>query len=216
MAKVIASLFALISFICLACNSNSQQKSKPSTTLNTTALKRVDKKKLHQVAKQAKFYCKAKNLNTSYCYIIDLSLHSGIKRFFVWDFKKDTITQSFMVSHGCYKNAWGKDYSKEKAIVSNENDSHCSSIGKYIIGERGVSQWGIKVKYNLYGQDSSNSNAFKRQIVLHSWDDVTNQETFPNGTVEGWGCPAVSNSTMQVLDKQLRSAKSKVLLYVVD
>ncbi len=212
----VAVVVTVICFITACKNKQQQYINTHIQQQQSFPLKRVEPKKLNRLAINAKKYCKANHLNTNFFYLVDLSLHSGVKRFFVWDFTKDTITNSYMVSHGCYKNSWGRDYSKEKAMVSNDIDSHCSAIGKYIIANRGVSQWGIKVKYNLYGLDSTNSNAFKRQIVLHSWDAVTDKEVFPNGTVEGWGCPALSNNALKTIDEQLKKSSQKVLLWMVN
>lgn len=161
--------------------------------------------------KEAKAYCKKYNLNQSKFILIDLDLHSGLKRFFVYDFKKENITKSYMVSHGCGDHMWSWTSSKEKAPISNEPDSHCSSIGKYVISSRGVSQWGIKVNYLLIGKDKTNSNAVKRAIVLHSWE----KKVYPKGTPEGWGCPAVSNESMKEIDVLLKENKN-MLMWVIN
>lgn len=165
--------------------------------------------------KEAKSYCKKNNLNQSKFILIDLDLHSGLKRFFVYDLKKETLSKSYMVSHGCGDNMWSWTSSKEKAPISNEPDSHCSSIGKYVIGSRGVSQWGIKVNYVLIGKEKTNSNAIKRAIVLHSWEKISSEEVYPKGTPEGWGCPAVSNESMKEIDVILKANK-KMLLWVIN
>ncbi|KAF2337435.1 peptidase [Flavobacterium ginsenosidimutans] len=164
--------------------------------------------------KQAERYCKKNNLNQNKFILIDLGLHSGYKRFFVYDFKKKTVSKSYMVSHGCGDNQWGRTSSKEKPQISNEFDSHCSSVGKYVVLDRGVSQWGIKVNYVLLGKDKTNSNARNRAIVLHSWDAISDNEVYPEGTPEGWGCPAVSNESMKEIDELLKTNK-KVLLWIV-
>jgi len=110
---------------------------------------------------------------------------------------------------------WSFDLSKTNAKISNEKDSHCSSTGKYIVGKRGISQWGIKINYLLHGMDSSNSNALKRNIVLHSWDAISEEEMFPNGTPEGWGCPAVSNTSLKRISAIIDFSKKPVLLWVI-
>jgi hypothetical protein len=163
---------------------------------------------------EAKAYCKQNNLNQNNFMLIDLAMHSGRKRFFVYDLKKDTIQNSYIVSHGCGDNMWSMTASKENAPISNQPDSHCSSIGKYVIGLRGGSQWGIKVNYVLIGKDKTNSNAVKRAIVLHSWDKISTNEVFPQGTPEGWGCPAVSNESMKEIDALLKS-NPKMLLWII-
>jgi len=165
--------------------------------------------------KEALEYCKSRKLNTSIYFLIDLSVHSGIKRFYLCDFSKQKITDSYMVSHGCGSFFWSWDLSKNNANISNEKDSHCSSTGKYVIGKRGVSSWGIKINYLLHGMDSSNSNALKRNIVLHSWDAISDEEIFPDGTPEGWGCPAVSNESLKRISAIIDSSKKPVLLWVI-
>lgn len=164
--------------------------------------------------KEAKIYCKKNNLNQSKFILIDLDLHSGLKRFFVFDLKNKTKAKSYMVSHGCGNHVWSWTSSKENATVSNEPDSHCSSIGKYVISSRGVSQWGIKVNYLLIGKEKTNSNAVNRAIVLHSWEKIFSEEVYPKGTPEGWGCPAVSNESMKEIDSLLKANKN-MLLWII-
>lgn len=109
-----------------------------------------------------------------------------------------------------------RTFSKEDdAPISNEFDSHCSSIGKYVVLDRGVSQWGIKVNYILQGKDKTNSNAKNRAIVLHSWEAVSEDEAYPQGTPEGWDCPAVSNESMKEIDEMLKQNK-KVLIWIIN
>ena len=219
MKKVIyvISLFIIVS----SCNRRDTSEivdSKNKITLDSISklefkreTKNIDYKVYFQEAEQ---YCKKNHLNPNKFILIDLGLHSGLKRFFIYDFKKKKVVKSFMVSHGCGNNVWGQTYTKENAPVSNESDSHCSSIGKYIVLKRGISQWGIKVNYLLQGKDKTNSNAINRAIVIHSWDEVPNNEVYPEGTPEGWGCPAVSNKSMEEIDVVLKENK-KVLLWII-
>ena len=102
---------------------------------------------------------------------------------------------------------------KTKPEFSNVPDSHCSSLGKYLVAERGWSGWGIHVNYKLDGLETTNSNARKRVIVLHSWDAISDEEVFPRGTPEGWGCPSVSNNTMRRLDAKLKENK-RVIMWI--
>lgn len=169
---------------------------------------------IHEKAKEAETFCKTKGLNTSYCILIDYSIHSGKKRLYVYDFQNDSILMTGMVSHGCGTAPWGMDATRSKPVFSNEHESHCSSLGKYKVGKRGYSSWGIHVNYKLYGLESSNSNAYDRVIVLHSWDDIPHNEVYPAGTPEGWGCPAVSNELMKYLDELLKEKKKDVLLWI--
>src|SRR5262245_55970820 len=88
----------------------------------------VDLSALRAKAKMAKQYAEKKNLDTNFYFLIDLKRHSGLKRFYIWDFNRDTILNNLMVSHGCGDNPWGSDFSKELAPISNIDGSHASSI----------------------------------------------------------------------------------------
>ncbi|OOQ60509.1 murein L,D-transpeptidase catalytic domain-containing protein [Mucilaginibacter pedocola] len=165
-------------------------------------------------AKQALAFAKKRGYNTRYCILIDMSLPSGVKRFMVWDQKGGKIQTSGLVSHGCGRSPWAGEWSKDTPAFSNADGSHCTALGKYRVDGRGYSAWGINVKYFLTGLESTNSNAYARQIVFHSWEKVSETEVYPNGTPEGWGCPAVSNQTMRTVDALLKKQKKKMLMWV--
>lgn len=205
--RIFKTLLLLITTPIIGCNSSSTENTepeRPSINLEATKAK----------AKEALQFCKTKDFNTSFCILIDMSLHSGVKRLMIWDFERDTITNSFLVAHGCGNSPWNEDKSKESPVFSNTDDSHCSSLGKYKIGERGYSQWGVNVKYVLHGLESSNSNAQRRAIVFHSWEAISDNEIYPNGTPEGWGCPAISNNSFRMIDPLLRSSDKPVLMWI--
>lgn len=187
-----------------------------NTSTDTKSTSNSTEDKTHQKAKEAKTFVAAKNMSTDIAVLIDMGIHSGLERFFIYDLKNEQIVEKAMVSHGCCDQPWGEDYSKENPIFSNVPDSHCSSLGKFKIGKRGWSNWGIHVKYLMHGLEASNSNALDRIIVLHSWEMVSDEEIYPNGTPEGWGCPAVSNSFMRTLDMYLQSANQPVLMWIYE
>lgn len=216
-------IFVVLSLILLlSCNKNkdvSQENLSDALNTSKTISKVKPRNEIKEIDyslyyKEAQQYCKKNNLNQEIFFLIDLGMHSGLKRFFIYDFKKNRVLKSFTVSHGCGDNKWGATVSKENAPISNEFDSHCSSTGKFVIMDRGVSEWGIKVNYILQGKEKSNSNAKNRAIVLHSWEAVSNNETYPEGTPEGWGCPAVSNESMKEIDALLKQNK-KVLMWII-
>ncbi len=177
---------------------------KPVVNISSTRLK----------AAEALQYCQAKGFNTSFCILVDMSLHSGVSRFFVWNFSKDTLLYSFPVGHGCCDNPWSGDYSKNNPSFSNKDGSHCSSLGKYQIGERGYSEWGVNVKYLLHGLEATNNNALQRQIVFHSWEAVADNDVYPDGTPEGWGCPTLSNNNFILVDSMIRKTDKPVLFWI--
>lgn len=168
---------------------------------------------LEERALQAKTFCTKEGMNQNYAILIDMSIHSGKKRLFVWDFNQNKMIKKGMCSHGSGPKSWSNDDSKINPRFSNVVNSHYSSLGKYKIGKRGWSNFGIHVNYKLHGLDSSNSNAYKRIIVLHSWNIMPHEEVYPKGAPESWGCPAVSNTFMHELDSLLRPEKD-VLLWI--
>jgi hypothetical protein len=209
--KYYLSLFWICSLLLSACNSNNNLSWFGSA--KTAEKPIVDSVKLHSKAQEALKFCEKNKYNQDFCILIDMSLHSGVNRFFIWNFKTQQIEKEMLVSHGCCDNAWTDDDSRENPTFSNVDGSHCSSLGKYLIGERGVSQFGVNIKYLLHGLEESNKNALKRAIVFHSWELVPNEELFPKGTPEGWGCPAISDANFLELDKKLKGTE-KVLMWM--
>ena len=136
----------------------------------------LDTLKTREKARQALQFCKQKGYNTRYCILIDMSLHSGVKRFVLWDFTKNTIILSGMVSHGCGSNAWSAAYSRDKPTFSNADGSHCTALGKYRIDGRAYSQWGIHVKYYLTGLDKTNCYAIS-QSCEHGCGRIYSRES---------------------------------------
>jgi L,D-transpeptidase catalytic domain len=129
-------------------------------------------KRLQGFAAKANSFCKTKGYNIEVCLLIDMSLPSGKNRFFEFDMKNDSIISTGLVAHGsCNKNFLANPK------FSNETGCGCTALGKYKVGYKYKGRFGNA--YKLYGLDSSNSNAFKRNIVLHSYYMVPDKETFP-------------------------------------
>lgn len=175
---------------------------------------KLDLEKTKGKAEEALAFCKSENLSTDFCILIDMSLHSGIKRFLVWDFSKNEITEKYLVGHGCGSNSWSNDESKDNPTFSNEDGSHLSSLGKYRLEGRGYSDWGIHVKYLMHGLEETNSNAISRFIVFHSWELMSDEETFPKGSPEGWGCPTISNNAMREMDPKIKNTEKPILMWI--
>ncbi len=169
--------------------------------------------KINQKAKEAKAFCKKHKMNINFCFLMDVSAHSGKNRFYIYNFKTNTISHSGLVCHGV-----GKNSTQQKPVYSNVVGSNCTSLGKYKIGKRSYSNWGINIHYKMHGLESSNSNAFKRHVVLHSYDYVSETEIYPLHLTMGWsqGCPVVANNLMKEIDKLLKASSKPTLIWIFE
>lgn len=209
--------FIAVIFLLCSCQQETR-KDKPVLIENHKPL--VEKKpeadhtKTKQKGEEALKFCQSNQLNTDFCILIDMSLHSGVKRFFVWNFKNNTLSKQYLVGHGCGSQPWSMDGSKDAPEFSNEDGSHLSSLGKYKLEGRGYSEWGIHVKYLMHGLEKTNSNALKRFIVFHSWNLMSDEEVFPKGSPEGWGCPTISNNAMNEIDPVIQKSTKPILMWI--
>ncbi len=171
----------------------------------------ADLPRLQSKVDSAFIYCKKQGFDTTFCILIDMKIHSGKNRLFVWDFAKKEIMHSGLCCHG-----FGGKSTGEKPEFSNVVGSNCTSLGKYKIGIRSYSKWGINIHYKLHGLESTNNNAFKRIVVLHSYTPVPSTETYPFHLPVGFsaGCPVINNELMKTLDGLLRDKKKPVLLWI--
>lgn len=170
--------------------------------------------KIKSKADSALLYAKTKGFDLDHAFLVDFSIHSGKNRFFIWDFKKDTIIHSSLCAHGMGNEHNRSTYTKIK--FSNVEGSYCSSLGKYKTGKRSYSNWGINIHYKLHGLEATNNNAFQRIVVLHSYELVPNRETYPNHLPLGYsqGCPVINNVVMKEIDIMLQKKEKSVLLWI--
>jgi hypothetical protein len=189
-------------FLFLSCNENAK---------NTKTNKEYEK--FHE---EAFAFVQSKNMNTTVYYLLDFSVHSGKNRFFIYDFNAKKNIDSAIVTHGSC-DVFSENESKyEKAVFSNQENSHCSSKGKYKVGARAKSSWGIGVKYWIHGLESTNNNAAKRVVVLHSWSAISDTEIYPKYSPLSWGCPAVSDEFMSKIDQELQANQKPTLLWIIE
>lgn len=163
--------------------------------------------------KEAKAFIKENKFDETHAVFIDFSEHSGKNRFFVWNFLEEKIEIESLVAHG-YGNK-GFESTNQNIVFSNTPNSFTSSLGKYKIGIRAPSQWGINIHYKLHGLEESNSNAYSRYIVLHSFGRIPESEIFPSYLPLGYsqGCPVIDDETMRKMDKLLQTKTKPVLLW---
>ena len=152
-------------------------------------------------------------MNEEFAVFIDMSLHSGKKRMFVYDLRQNELMLDGLVTHGSCSGLPEDERKQKQPQFNNVPNSHCSSLGKYAIAQRAKSGWGIRIKYWIDGLEKSNDNARRRVVVLHSWGAIGDKEVYPESIAESWGCPAVSNRVMVSLDKMLFDKDKDVLLW---
>jgi competence protein ComGC len=149
---------------------------------------------IQQKALQLKKYCQANHYATTIAFILDMKQHSGKKRFYVYDFVKDTIVGAGLVAHGsCNK------YYLSDAKFNNTVGCGCSAYGKYKVGYAYAGRFGKA--YKLYGLDKTNNNAFDRNIVLHAYDCVPDEATYPQPICNSLGCTMVSYHFLYTLSQ---------------
>jgi len=181
---------------------NSVHSEKEYTSENAT----IKKLKLKSV--EAISFLKKNEYNQSVCFFIDMTLPSGQNRFFVYDIVKDTIQNSGLVTHGRCNQMWleGRRY-------SNEPGCGCSSLGKYKVGYSYHGTFGLA--YKLYGLEKTNSNAFKRFVVLHSHECVPENEV-QDEICQSDGCPTVSPQFLQQLKPVINQSSKPILLWIFE
>lgn len=181
------------------------------TSVDASAQSAVFQKKLKLKVDSAKAYIESKGMNAEFCFLVDMSVHSGRNRFFVWDFKRDTVVYSGLCAHG-----YGLSSTETRPVFSNVEGSYCTSLGKYKTGIRSYSKWGIHIHYKLHGLEKTNNKAFVRTVVLHSYDPVEESEVYPDHLPLGWsqGCPVISNKVMRKIDDLLKNRSKSTLLWI--
>lgn len=152
-------------------------------------------------------YCCERGYNDRFVLLWDLSLHSGRRRFVVWNVAEDRAEHCFVASHG--SGSAKRHVRSAYAECSNEDGSHLSSEGRALVAERYEGRYGVA--YRLDGLDETNSALRERCVVLHGWRYTTSFPIFPFPTVGSWGCPVLSQRAMKKLDKILQREKVVIL-----
>ncbi len=165
--------------------------------------------RLKSIGDEAKSFVSANGYNKSFCFLLDMRLGSGRNRFFVYDLVHDSIVMAGLVAHG----SCNTDFLMQ-AKFSNTPGCGCSAKGKYKVGYKYSGRFGTA--YKLYGLDTSNSNAFDRYIVLHSYYMVPDKETTPLPICNSLGCAMVSDNFIKKLAVKLDASKKPVLLWMFE
>lgn len=144
--------------------------------------------------------------NTRFIGIIDFSIQSINKRFFILNLKTGSV-ESMLVTHG-KKSETSPGWA---GAFSNEVGSEMSSLGFFITDiEPYYGKHGISLK--LDGVSETNKNARERLIVLHGADYATQWFVDLKGRLGlSQGCPAVGPDKIEGVIKKL---KGQGLLYI--
>ncbi|MEP7237642.1 MAG: murein L,D-transpeptidase catalytic domain-containing protein [Ferruginibacter sp.] len=155
----------------------------------------------------AKNYAIEHGYDASHCFLIDMRIPSGKNRFFVYNLEEDSVETAGLVTHGK-----GSENELGSLIFSNTPNSNCTSLGKYKIGRSYQGNFGLS--YKLMGLDKTNSKAFGRSVVLHSYCGVPKDEVYPNLICLSEGCPAVSPAFFTQLKTYMDESKEPILLWI--
>ncbi len=163
---------------------------------------------LRLYAYMLKKYAVAHHFDTAYAFIANMGMLSNRKRFFVINLKTMEVEQSGLVSHGR-----GPGMSIYDRNYSNDPDSKCTSLGRYKVSASYRGTFGLS--YRIMGLDSTNSNAQKRRIVLHSMHCIPDLESIMPACVSE-GCPAVSEHFFSSIRKLIDTRRKPMLLWIID
>ena len=161
-----------------------------------------------------KEYSNKHGLSENFAIVVDFEKPSGKHRFYVCDLNKQKIIASSLCAHGA-----GKRSTIFNPVFSNEVGSNCSSLGHYIItGRNKMSSTGLP-SFRLKGLDSSNSNAMKRGILIHSAKLVSYCRLgiypfyLPLDKRISSGCFAIDIDMMDIVGDLVDKEKKPILLY---
>jgi hypothetical protein len=145
--------------------------------------------------------------NKEIAFFIDMEIQSGKNRFFIYDLKTNKIIDEGLVAHG----SGSETGIPGKLKFSNVANSLSTSLGKYSIGKHYNGQFGKA--YKLYGLEETNSNAFRRSIVLHKFWAVPYEEQ-DKRICTSYGCPMVNETYFSRIEKIIDNSKTNIILSI--
>ena len=190
-----------------SCSIFVNKKSEPAAPARNETARPIYTSSFTTRASAVRSYAVAKDFSTTCCFLVDMSIHSGRKRFFVYDLERNMVIMSGLVSHGSCNETF-----LDQAKFSNMPGGNCTSQGKYKVGEKYRGQYGRS--YKLYGLESTNSNAYKRAIVLHSYSCIPDEEIYPRVACNSSGCAGVSPAFFDKLSSIIDRSKKPIVLWI--
>lgn len=129
---------------------------------------------------------------------VDYSMPINRKRFFVYDVQKQEIIYSTFVGHSAYSGRLRPN------DTSNTPDTRKTSTGLFKVGGQYVGRFGKSKK--LHGLSDTNSNAYKRAIIVHSMPGFEFEDLY------SWGCFTFFEEDLDTVFKYMK--KGSYLLVV--
>lgn len=133
--------------------------------------------------------------NQRYIGVVDFSLHSSKRRFWIIDLQTGA-ERAMRVAHGAGSDPDGDGFATR---FSNVPNSKASSLGFYKTGDLCTGKHGRSMR--LLGLSSTNSNALSRAVVVHD-SDYVREANVRQG--RSFGCLAVANSEIAAVLSALR------------
>ena len=204
MKKFLVVIILLIA----ACGIYSIYNSESSLPKEVVTLDHSTQDKLAAHVKEVQlFITKNPKYNDAIAFFIDMKIHSGKNRFFIYDLKKNEVIDQGLVAHGS-----GSETGVQGELkFSNANNSLSTSLGKYSIGASYNGRFGKA--YKLYGLDTTNSNAFERNVVLHKYSKVPYEEQ-EDAICNSLGCPMVHEKFFERIENILDKSKKSIILEI--
>jgi hypothetical protein len=140
--------------------------------------------------------------NKRYVVVIDFSKHSSKARFFLFDLQAGTV-ERYHVAHAKRTDPKRTGYAQ---YFSNQGNTHESSLGAYQTMGTYYGHHGLQLRLN--GLESSDNNALRRGIVVHSANYVSERRSYAGLS---WGCPALDP---RVAPKVISRIKGGALLLI--
>lgn len=205
---IVVTLSIAVSFT-NCCQSNNTADSTPPTDISDRYRSVVNTEFINKARQH--------NADTRYLILVDYSIPSNDYRLFIWDTEQDNIVEKFWCAHG-----FGGGSTPETPVFSNTPGSNCSSLGWYLV-DRGV---GVSAHYGykyhaVDGLDRSNSNARRRQILIHPWWSVTQDYEMQIDRpmdLDGRcaGCFTTTIEGYETIDRYAKSCKKRILLCAIN
>lgn len=163
--------------------------------------------RINKSAEEIKSFLKKNSkYNPEVFFLLDMRIPSNKYRFFVYNAKKNQVVDSGLVAHGS-----GSETETDELKFSNTDGSLMTSLGKYYMGNSYNGTFGKA--YRMYGLDTTNSNAYTRNIVLHSHKKMPYEEQL-SPIVLSWGCPMLNEKFYLRIQDILDKSNKNVLMFI--